>query len=74
MNKTLTDFEDQTGLEPGGAARVLGVAYVTYSQYRSGMRPMKTYHEYHVQAILLLSERVRAQLIKERTNGHISNR
>lgn len=54
MNATLLQLEKATGLGPTYAARLLGVAYPTYAQYRSGRRPLQLYHERHIEALLLL--------------------
>lgn len=65
MNDTLLAYEQLYALGPVAAARVLGVAYVTYAQIRSGQRPMQRYHERHVQALMLLPAASRERLIKE---------
>lgn len=65
MNDTLLAFEQHYELGPVAASRVLGVAYVTYAQIRCGDRPMKLYHQRHVQALMLLSQRDRERLVKD---------
>ena len=69
MNTTLLRFEEVTGLGSTYAARVLGIAYVTYAQIRNGSRPLQLYHERHVETFLLLPQAVRARLIKEHAHG-----
>jgi len=69
MNATLVHFEAQVRLGPTRAARLLGVAYPTYAQYRSGRRPFPTYHAHHVQALLLLAPEHLSALIKEHAHG-----
>lgn len=64
-NETLLEFEQQTGLGPTYAARLLGTAYSTYAQYRSGMRELPKYHRLHVQAVLLLPRCKIEKLIME---------
>lgn len=69
MNAALLQFEAEVRLGPTRAARLLGVAYPTYAQYRSGRRAFPTYHEHHVQALLLLAPEHLAALIKEHVHG-----
>lgn len=61
----LLAFEKHYDLGPVAASRVMGVAYVTYAQFRSGERPMKLYHQRHLEALMLLPAAARAQLINE---------
>lgn len=65
MNPTILGFEKATALGPTYAARLLGVAYPTYAQYRSGRRPLQRYHERHIEALLLLPRGSLDRLIKE---------
>lgn len=65
MNDTLLEFEAKTGLGPTFAARLIGTAYPTYAQYKSGARALPRYHAHHVQALLLLAPDVLRQLIEE---------
>lgn len=65
MNQLLLDFEKHTGLGPVDAAELLGFAYVTYAQYKSGDRPMKKYGRRCVQAMMLLSQENLDAMIKE---------
>lgn len=69
MNKALLHFEQATGLGPTKAALLLGVAYVTYAQVRSGARPLQKYHARHMEAILLLPQATLRRLIQEHVNG-----
>ncbi len=69
MNEILLHLEKTTGLGPTFAARLLGVAYPTYAQYRSGRRELPTYHAHHIEALLLLSQASLARLIKEHADG-----
>ena len=56
MNAILLRFEKSIGLGATYAARLLGVAYPTYAQYRSGRRELPLYHERHIEALLRLSD------------------
>lgn len=69
-NTILLDFEKRTQLGPTFVARVLGIPYISYAQYRSGTRPMKLTLERHVEVILLLNEPTRAEHIKKALDGH----
>lgn len=69
MNDTLLTFEHHTELGPTFAARLLGVAYPTYAQYRSGRRELQRYHANHIQALMLLPKAKLANLIEEHANG-----
>ena len=69
MNDTLLQFEKLTALGPTYAARLLGVAYPTYAQYRSGLRPLQRYHANHIQALSLLPKATLAMLIQEHAYG-----
>lgn len=57
MNETLLRLEEVTSLGPTFAARLLGVAYPTYAQYRSGRRSLPKYHVRHIEVIMLLSDK-----------------
>ncbi|MCB1865160.1 MAG: hypothetical protein KDG50_06990 [Chromatiales bacterium] len=65
MNNTVLEFEDQIGLKPTSACRLMGVAYSTYAQYRSGRRDLPLYHEHHMRALLLLAKGELRSLILE---------
>ena len=73
MNPTLTHFEQQIQLGPTRACRLIGVAYPTYAQYRSGRRTLPDYHRNHIQALLLLAPEHLAALIEEHVNGIQAN-
>lgn len=68
MNDTLINFENRTALGPTYAARLIGVAYITYAKYRSGARVLPRYHSNHIQALLMLPEPSLQALIKEHSN------
>lgn len=65
----LTYFEEQTGLGPTLAAKLLGLPYITYAQYRSYRRPWKVCHERHIEVILMLDRKTRVAYIERITNG-----
>jgi DNA-binding transcriptional regulator YdaS (Cro superfamily) len=69
MNETLLHFEASTGLGPTFAARLLGVAYPTYAQYRSGRRELPTYHSRHIEVLLLLSPSALSKIIERHSRG-----
>lgn len=65
MNTLITDFERHIKLGPTFAARLLGYAYPTYAQYRSGRRPLQLYARRHIQAVMLLPPPALDMLIRE---------
>lgn len=65
----LVEFERRANLGPTFAARVLGLPYITYAQYRSGVRVLKLSHQRHIEVILLLPEQQRQQYIGKVLNG-----
>jgi hypothetical protein len=69
MNEILIRFEKVTGLGPTYAARLLGVAYVTYAQYRNLSRPLQLYHARHVEALLSLPKPQLTKLIERHAHG-----
>ncbi len=69
MNAILLDFEKRLGVGPVAAARVLGGAYPTYAQYRSGLRDLPTYHAHHIEVLLVENQRAKERIIQERING-----
>jgi hypothetical protein len=69
QNPLFLQFEAHTGLGPTKAARLLGLQYVTYAQRRSGMRPVKQEHIFHMEALMLLSKKALEQRIKEVVHG-----
>ncbi len=66
MNDRLMQLELAIGLGPTYAARMLGIAYPTYAQYRSGRRPLQLYHDLHIEALLLLPPAKLSRLIEDR--------
>jgi hypothetical protein len=71
-NPTLIDFERQTELGPTFAARLLGLPYISYAQYRSGTREIKPCHIKHIEVILLLDGETRKKLIQKEVHGNRS--
>lgn len=69
MNQVLIQFEKHTQLGPTYAAELLGVAYSSYAQVRSGSRPLQAYTLRHIQALALLPPETLGQLIKEHVRG-----
>lgn len=65
----LIDFEARTGLGPTFAARLLGIPYISYAQYRNHTRPLKTTMVYHMEVLLLLDRRVLAERIERIAHG-----
>jgi hypothetical protein len=63
-NAILLDFERRTRLGPTFAARLLGLPYVSYAQYRSRTRELKLCHIRHIEVILLLDPDVLQRLIE----------
>ncbi len=65
MNKILIDYEFHTGLGPTYAARLLGVAYTTYAQYRRDARVLPLYVRRHIETIQALpAEILNEQILK----------
>jgi len=52
----IVEFETRTGLGPTYAARLLGIPYISYAQYRNHTRPMKPTLLYHMEVLLLLEK------------------
>jgi hypothetical protein len=67
-NPMLIEFETLTSLGPTYAARLLGMEYITYSQYRSGKRPLKQYHVRHIELVLFLKPKQLAEWIEKHGN------
>lgn len=65
----LSEFEQHVGLPPKQACRLLGIAYVTYAHYKSGMRPFPPYHSRHIRTIMMLNRTQLRQLIAEVSDG-----
>ena len=74
MNTTLVEFEATVALGPTYAARLLGVSYSIYAQYRSEHRALPRYHRNHIQALLRVPRRELTKLIKEHAHGQNRNR
>ena len=66
---TLIEFENRLSLGPTFAARVLGIPYISYAQYRSGARAMKLSMQRHIEVILLLDETTRTEHIRKALDG-----
>lgn len=65
INTILLDFERKIGLGPTYAAELLGMAYSSYAQVRSGARPLKAYTQRHIEAITMLPA-AKLQILKRR--------
>lgn len=74
INPVLRELERQTALGPTYAARLLGMAYITYAQCRSGRRQLQLYHERHIESLLALSPEALAKLIKEHAHGNVATK
>jgi hypothetical protein len=74
INPILRELERHTALGPTYAARLLGMAYITYAQCRSGRRTLQLYHERHIEALLVLSPEALAKLIKEHAHGNLATK
>lgn len=70
-NETLLEFESKTGLGSTSAARLLGVAYVTYAQYRSMSRVLPQYHINHIEVLLLLPAPALSAVIRRNVHGKL---
>lgn len=71
INPILRELERHAALGPTYAARLMGMAYITYAQCRSGRRPLQLYHERHIESLLALSPEVLKKLIKEHAYGNV---
>lgn len=70
MNKTLLDFEEKLGVCPTQAARLLGVAWSTYSQYKNLRRELPRYIVYHIDTLESLRKEHADRIIRKRVlNG-----
>lgn len=65
----LIGLERHTALGPTAAARLLGLPYVSYAQYRSGLRQLKRQHLNHIKAVMRLDPRALRQHIEDSTNA-----
>jgi hypothetical protein len=63
-NKTLIEFEIHASLGPTFVARLIGIAYSTYAQYRSGRRVLPLYHERHIELLTELPKERLQNVIK----------
>ena len=54
QNQVLIEFEQHADLGPTYVARLLGMAYSSYAQIRSGDRPLQRYTKRHIEALRLL--------------------
>jgi len=68
-NALMAKFEAHTGLGPTFAARLLGLPYISYAQYRNGSRTLKACHRYHMEVLMLLDEGTLKERIDEVFNG-----
>lgn len=70
MNQFMLDFEARVGLGATRVAALLGIAYITYAQYKSSRRELPQYHQHHMHALTLLHARgLLDQHVKDITNG-----
>lgn len=67
LNETLLKFERYSQLGPTYVARLLGVAYPTYAQYRSGRRELPLYHQNHIEVLYLLSKESLNHVIRDKS-------
>lgn len=64
------DFETRTGLGATFAARLLGIPYISYAQYRNQTRPVKTTLLFHMEVLLLLEAKVLRARIERIAHGN----
>lgn len=77
--KLLSDLELKTKLNQTQCAKLLGIVYVTYSQYKSGYREMQNYLRYSVENLLELPQAnlemlIRRRVFKEFVSGRRGSR
>lgn len=65
MNALVLEFEKHTQLGPVNAAKLLGYAYSSYAQYKSGARPLKPYLKRHIRVVMMLPREQLKVLIAE---------
>lgn len=53
----LTDFEAYTDTTPTQAAKLLGLAYPRYNEFKNGTRQLKPYHVASIEAHMKLSKK-----------------
>ncbi len=54
LNPIIVALEVHTGLGPTFAARLLGLPYVSYTQYKTGKRELKDAHIRHIELVMFL--------------------
>lgn len=54
LNPIIVSLEAHTGLGPTFAARLLGLPYVSYTQYKTGKRELKDVHIRHIELVMFL--------------------
>jgi hypothetical protein len=69
VNQVLLQLEEHTGLGPTFAAELLGIAYSTYAQVRSGRRELQDYTRNHIAVLMILTPEQLEQQIKERVRN-----
>lgn len=69
MNLILTTLEERSELGPTKAATLLGIAYPTYAQYRSGRRELPAYHVNQVELICMLTQKQLTDYIERKVRG-----
>jgi hypothetical protein len=69
VDRNLITFEKHAGIGPVAASRLIGCAYATYAQYRSGLRPVPKYHKQHVEQLMRVDARLLAEFILEYCHG-----
>ena len=62
---TLTEFEQATNTTPTQAARLLGIAYPRYNEFKNGTRKLKPYHMASMLAHAALSGKAMAARKKQ---------
>ena len=58
----ISNFELKTGLKPTQAAKLLGLQYQRYNEFKNGTRQLKPYHVASINAHLALSQEQRKEL------------
>lgn len=69
LNLILTTLEEMTHLGPTKVAVLLGIAYPTYAQYRSGRRELPAYHTNQAELLHLLTRDQLAAYIERKVYG-----
>ena len=73
VNQFILDFESHIQLGPTYAAELLGMAYSTYAQVRSGRRDLQSYTQRHIQALMLLPRDTLTTLISQHVRDGWNN-